>query len=135
MSTNLRPKLVGLVATVALFAIPVAGSLPASASVTHRVPPRLTGQWARPWSGGTEHLMLYGSRFRFFYDRYVRFAAHGLVSARDHRITFYASNQCTGTGTYEWSLKKGALKFVQAPGSSDPCPREPIVTSGTWRRH
>src|SRR5438067_2320535 len=103
MTTNLKLNLVGLLTTIALFAIPAAGSLATSASVTHRIPPRLAGQWAIPWSGGTEHLTLYRSRFRFFYDRYVRFAAHGLVSVSGHRITFYRSNQCTGTGTYQWS--------------------------------
>ena len=37
-----------------------------------------------------------------------------------------------GTGTYRWSRNKRGLTFVQAPGSSDICPREPILTSTTW---
>jgi hypothetical protein len=152
MNTKLKTKLAGLftataniasiasmallatltsAATLALFAMLIAGSPAASAA--DRVPPRLAGQWAIPWSGGTEHLTLYGSsRFRFFFDRYVKFAAHGRLSVRGHTITFHHSNQCTRPGTYQWSLTKGRLTFLQAAGSSDPCPREPILTSGTW---
>jgi hypothetical protein len=119
------------VATLALFATLVASS-PAAASATHRVPPRLDGQWATPWSGGTEHLRLYGTRFKFFFNRRVRLVATGHVSITGHMITFYRSNQCNGTGTYKWSRSKRGLTFVQAPGSSDFCPREPILTSTTW---
>ena len=132
MSTNLKLKLIGLITTIALFAIPVAGSLAASA--TQRVPPRPDGQWTIPWLGGTEHLTLGESRFRFFFNHQARFSAHGRLSLSGDKITFRNSNQCTGTGTYEWSLSKAGLTFVQAAGSSDPCPREPVLTSGTWTR-
>jgi hypothetical protein len=152
MRTNLTLKLAGLlttganiasmvsaamlamltsVATLALFAMLVVGS-PAAASATHRVPPRLDGRWAAPWSGGTEHLRLYGTRFKFFFNRRVRFAAKGHVSVTGDMVTFYRSNQCNGTGTYRWSRNKRGLTFVQAPGSSDICPRESILTSTTW---
>ena len=151
MRTNLKLKLAGLttttanivsiasvailamltsVAMLALFAMLVAGS--PAASPSDRVPPQLAGQWAIPWSGGTEHLRLYDQRFEFFFDHLVRYSAHGHVSVRGHTITFHRSNQCTGTGTYKWSRNKRGLRFVQATGSSDPCPREPILTSGTW---
>lgn len=119
------------VATLGLFATLVAGS-PAAASATHRVPPRLDGQWTTPWMGGTEHLKLYGTRFKFFFNRRVRLAAKGHVSVTGHMITFYRSNQCNGTGTYKWSRTKRGLTFVQAPGTSDFCPRGPILTSRTW---
>jgi hypothetical protein len=152
MSTHVKLKLAGLfstianivsivsiamlgmltsVATLALFAMLVAGS-PAAASATHQVPPRLDGQWATRWSGGTEHLRLYGTRFKFFFNRRVGLAAKGRVSVTGHMVTFYRSNQCNGTGTYKWSRSKRGLTFVQAPGSSDFCPRKPILTSRTW---
>jgi hypothetical protein len=119
------------IATLAVLVLLVVGS-PAAASATDRVPPRLDDHWATPWSGGTEHLRLYGTRFKFFFDRRVRLAAKGRVSVTGHMITFYKSNQCNGTGTYKWSRSKRGLTFVQAPGSSDFCPREPILTSRTW---
>jgi len=119
------------VATLAVFAMSIAGS-PAVASATHHVPPRLDGQWATPWMGGTEHLRLYRTRFKFFFDRRVRLAAQGHVSVTGDMITFYRSNQCNGTGTYRWSRSKRGLTFVQARGSSDFCPREPILISRTW---
>ena len=59
----------------------------------------------------------------------------GDVSVSGNTITFYRSQTCSGTGTYQWSLSGGGLTFGQAAGSSDPCPREPILTSGTWTRH
>ncbi len=56
-------------------------------------------------------------------------------SVSGNTSTFYSSQYCTGIGTYQWSLSDGALTFVQAAGSYDPCPREAVLTSGTWTRH
>jgi hypothetical protein len=65
-------------------------------------------------------------------DHQVTYSAKGGMSVSGHLITFYESKQCSGTGTYKWSLRKGHLRFVQAAGSSDLCLREPILTSRTW---
>src|SRR5689334_23742455 len=134
MSTNLKLKLVGLFTSVgiAMFSLPVAVSPATGAS--HRVPERMEGQWAIPWSGGTEHLRLYDSRFEFFFGHWIRSSAHGRVSVSDHTITFHRSNVCSGTGTYRWSTSKRGLRFVQVAGSADPCLRAPILTKGTWTR-
>jgi hypothetical protein len=121
-----------LVAAALLSASVLAGG--AGASGSGRVPPHLAGHWAIPWAGGTEYLTLADSRFRFFFDHGARYAAHGQVSVSGDTITFYNSNQCTGTGTYQWSRSGGGLTFVQVPGSSDPCPRAAILTSGVWTR-
>ena len=122
-----------LAATVVLSASVMAG--PAAASGKNQVPPQLAGQWAIPWSGGTEYLTLADSHFMFFFDQPSRHAvARGAVSVSGNTITFYSSNQCTGTGTYYWSRSDGGLTFVQVPGSFDPCPRAAILTSGTWTR-
>ena len=124
-----------LFAAVALFSASVlAGS--AAASRRSQVPPQLAGQWAVALQdGSTEYLTLGDSRFRFFNSANgAQFAASGRVSVSGDTITFFGSNQCTGTGTYEWSRSGGGITFVQVPGSSDPCPRGPILTSGTWTR-
>lgn len=129
---SIKLKLVGLLTVIAMFSLPVAGS--PAARATHRVPADMDGQWAIPWQGGTEYLRLAGSQFTFFYDSPSGGSARGQVSVSGDTITFYSSNECTGTGTYDWSLSDSGLTFVQAPGSSDPCLREPVLTSGTWTR-
>ncbi|MGN6167128.1 MAG: hypothetical protein ACTHQQ_03030 [Solirubrobacteraceae bacterium] len=132
MTTNLKLKLVGLFTTIgiAMFSLPVAGSPAAGAS--HQVPEHMEGGWAIRWSGGTEHLRLYDSRFEFYFDHFAAGTAHGRVSVSGHTITFHRSNVCTGTGAYDWSQSKRGLRFVQVAGSSDPCPRAPILAKGTW---
>ena len=120
------------VATVVLSAGVLAGS--AAASGNDQVPPQLAGQWGIPWSGGTEYLTLADSRFMFFFNYPGGAPATGHVSVNGDTITFYSSDVCKGTGTYQWSLSGGGLTFVQAPGSSDRCPRVAILTSGTWTR-
>ena len=132
MSTNLKLNLVGLLTAIgiAMFSLPVAGS--AAAGASHRVPEHMEGQWAIRWSGGTEHLRLYDSRFEFFFDHFATGTARGRVSVSGHTITFHRSTVCIGTGTYRWSLRKHGLRFAQVAGSSDPCPRAPILTKGTW---
>jgi hypothetical protein len=103
-------------------------------SAADQVPPQLAGQWAIPWQGGTEYLTLADSRFMFFFNHPGQEPPMGDVSVTGTTITFFSSQTCTGTGTYQWSLSNGGLTFTQAAGSSDPCPREPILTSGTWTR-
>ena len=113
MTTNLKLRLAGLFTTIAnvtniallglvtsitmlaSFALLLAGS-PAAATATHRVPPRLDGRWATAWSGGTEHLRLYGTRFKFFFDRRVRLAVKGHVSVTGDMVTFSRSTSATG---------------------------------------
>ncbi len=51
-------------AMLAIFAF--AGSPAASAA--DQIPTQLAGQWAIPWSGGTEYLTLADSRFMFFFN-------------------------------------------------------------------
>jgi hypothetical protein len=106
-----------------------------AASAAAQIPPQLAGQWAIPWQGGTEYLTLADSRFMFFFNHPGQEPPMGDVSVTGTTITFYSSQTCTGTGTYQWSLSNGALTFTQAAGSSDPCPRQAVLTSGTWTRH
>jgi len=120
-------------AAVVLSALAFAGSPAARAA--GQMPPQLAGQWAIPWQGGTEYLTLADSRFMFFFNHPGGEPPMGDVSVSGNTITFYRSQTCSGTGTYQWSLSGGGLTFGQAAGSSDPCPREPILTSGTWTRH
>jgi hypothetical protein len=120
------------VAAVVLAAIALAAT--PAASATSQVPPQLAGQWAISWHGGTEYLTLADSRFMFFFNTPSNGFAFGAVSATGNTITFYSSNVCVGTGTYEWSLSDGGLTFVQVAGSSDPCLREAVLTSGAWAR-
>jgi hypothetical protein len=125
------------VATTALVsAIALSGS--SAAGATDPVPEQLAGQWAilHPLpEGGTEYLLLAGSHFTFFHNSPAKHAKPaGQVSVSGDTITFYSSNECTGTGTYIWSLSDGGLTFVQVPTSSDPCPREALLTLGTWTR-
>jgi hypothetical protein len=128
-------------------AIAAAGALVGSgvaspaASEASRVPPQLAGQWeisavslAPPYELGTEYLTLADSRFMFFFNNPSGGFAYGEVSVSGNTITFYSSNVCTGTGTYQWSLSDGGLTFVQVAGSNDPCPREVDLTLGTWTR-
>jgi hypothetical protein len=105
-----------------------------AAGAAAQVPPHLAGQWAIPWQGGTEYLTLADSRFMFFFNHPAGEPPMGDVSVTGTTITFDSSQTCTGTGTYQWSLSNGGLTFTQAAGSADPCPREPILTSGTWTR-
>ena len=49
-------------------------------------------------------------------------------------ITFYSSNRCNGTGTYQWSLSDGRLSFVQVAGSNDPCQRRVFLQAADWTR-
>jgi hypothetical protein len=123
-------RLLFVVASILLSTVVLAASPPAGA--TNRVPPQLAGQWAIPWQGGTEYLTLADSRFMFFFNYPGGVPAMGAVSVTGNTITFYSSNYCTGTGTYEWSLNDGGLTFAQAADSNDPCQREAILTSGTW---
>lgn len=132
MSKRRLPLLLAT-ATAALSIFALTGSPAASAA--NQVPPQLAGQWAIPWQGGTEYLTLADSRFMFFFNHPVQEPPMGDVSVAGTTITFYSSQTCTGTGTYQWSLSNGGLTFTQAAGSADPCPREPILTSGTWTRH
>ena len=120
-------------AAVVLSALAFAGSPAARAA--DQIPPQLAGQWAIPWQGGTEYLTLADSRFMFFFNHPGGEPPMGDVSVSGNTITFHRSRTCSGTGTYQWSLSGGGLTFGQAAGSSDPCPREPILTSGTWTRH
>src|SRR6516165_4166973 len=115
-------------AAVVLSALAFAGSPAARAA--DQVPPQLAGQWAIPWQGGTEYLTLADSRFMFFFNHPGQEPPMGDVSVTGTTITFFSSQTCTGTGTYQWSLGNAGLTFTQAAGSSDPCPREPILTSG-----
>jgi len=109
--------------------------LPQAAGATSsQVPPALAGQWSISWHGGTEHLTLADERFMFYFNYPGGVPAMGDVSVSGNTITFYSSNVCTGTGTYDWSLSDGGLTFVQSAGSSDPCQREAVLTSGTWTR-
>jgi len=119
-------------AAAVLSTLAFAGSPAAHAAV--QLPPQLAGQWGIPWSGGTEYLTLADSRFMFFFNHPVGEGAVGDVAVSGNTITFYSSQVCNGTGTYQWSLSGEGLTFVQVAGSSDPCPREPILTSGTWTR-
>jgi hypothetical protein len=118
--------------TAVVSAIALAGS--SAAGATDPIPLQLQGQWAipTPSQGGTEYLKLEDSHFEFSHHNPSTGTAKGQLSVSGNTITFYSSNQCTGTGTYDWSLSDGGLTFVQAPGSSDPCQREAVLTSGTW---
>jgi hypothetical protein len=127
-----RLHLVFLAVSVVASAIVLAAS--PAASATAQVPPQLAGQWGISWQGGTEYLTLADSRFMFFFNSPGGIPAMGDVSVSGDTITFYSSNYCTGTGTYQWTLSNGGLTFVQVAGSNDPCLREPILTSGTWTR-
>jgi hypothetical protein len=126
-----RPLLLAA-ATAVLSIFALTGSPAARAA--DQVPPQLAGQWAIPWQGGTEYLTLADSRFMFFFNHPAGQPPTGAVSVTGTTITFDSSQTCTGTGTYQWSLSNGGLTFTQAADSSDPCPREPILTSGTWTR-
>ena len=133
----MKIKYLSVFAAIAAGAALVGGGV-ATAS---RVPPQLAGQWeisavslAPPYELGTEYLTLADSRFMFFFNRPGGIPPMGEVSVSGNTITFYSSNYCTGTGTYEWSLSDGGLTFVQVAGSNDPCPREVDLTSGTWTR-
>jgi hypothetical protein len=118
--------------TVLIGAILFAGS--PAANATEQVPSQLAGQWAISWQGGTEYLTLADSRFMFFFNYPGGVPAMGEVSVSGNTITFYSSNYCIGTGTYQWSLSGGTLTFTQVAGSNDPCLREPILTSDAWTR-
>jgi hypothetical protein len=132
MSTR-RLHLLLATATAALSVFALAGGPAASAA--DQIPPQLAGQWAIPWQGGTEYLTLADSRFMFFFNYPGGEPPMGDVSASGSTITFYSSEYCTGTGTYQWSLSNGGLTFMQAAGSADPCQREAVLASGTWTRH
>jgi hypothetical protein len=127
-----RVPLLLAAATAVLSILALTGSPAASAA--DQVPPQLAGQWAIPWQGGTEYLTLADSRFMFFFNHPGGEPPMGDVSVTGTTITFFSSQTCAGTGTYQWSLGNGGLIFTQAADSSDPCPREPILTSGTWTR-
>jgi hypothetical protein len=128
---------VPLVAAAALCSASVLAAS-ATATATDPVPEQLAGQWAIPHpqpEGGTEYLILAGSHFTFFHDSPAKHGnPTGPVSVSGDTITFSSSDECAGTGTYVWSLSDGGLTFVQASGSSDPCPREALLTLGTWTR-
>jgi hypothetical protein len=133
----MKIKYLSVFAAIAAAAALVGGGV-ATAS---RVPPQLAGQWqitttsiAPPYELGTEYLTLADSRFMFFFNHPGGIPPMGEVSVSGNTITFYSSNYCTGTGTYEWSLSDGGLTFVQVAGSNDPCPRERDLTLGTWTR-
>lgn len=117
-----------------MIATTIATTATVEAATITPLPPQLAGMWGIPWSGGTEYLTLSDSRFMFFRNDPSGGFAFGHVSVSGNTITFFSSNHCTGTGTYEWSLSNGGLTFVQVASSSDQCPREAVLTSGTWRR-
>lgn len=106
-----------------------------AANAKTQVPPELAGTWAiQGPNGGTQFLTLSDSRFRFFSPDFPDVPSRGAVSVSGNLITFYSSNRCNGTGTYEWTLDGGGLTFVQAAGSNDPCSRAAFLTFGTWTR-
>ena len=127
-----RLHLLFLAATVLLSAIVLAGSPAASAA--NNVPGELAGVWCLPLSDGNfQCLLLADSRFRFFVNNRSSGSASGHVSVSGDTITFYSSNVCTGTGTYQWSLSAGGLTFIQL--TPDPCPRAEFLPAGTWTAH
>ena len=128
-----RLHLLFLAATVLLSAIVLAGS--PAASATNNVPGELAGVWCLgPLSGGDfQCLLLADSRFEFFVNNPSGGFAYGHVSVSGNTITFYSSNVCTGTGTYQWSLSDGGLTFIQL--TPDPCRRAEFLPAGTWTAH
>jgi hypothetical protein len=82
------------------------------------------------WS---ECLLLADSRFEFFVNNPSGGFAYGEVSVSGNTITFFSSNVCTGTGTYQWSLSDGGLTFIQL--TPDPCRRAEFLPAGTWTAH
>src|SRR5215468_1959932 len=116
MSKHRPLLLAAATATLSIFAL--TGSPAARAA--DQIPPQLAGQWAIPWQGGTEYLTLADSRFMFFFNHPGGEPPMGDVSVSGNTITFYRSQTCSGTGTYQWSLSGGGLTFGQAADSSDP---------------
>src|SRR5439155_17089928 len=89
-----------------------------AASAANQVPGQLAGLWALPLGNGDyQDLLLADSRFEFFVNNPSGGFAFGDVSVSGNTITFYSSNQCSGTGTYQWSVSDGGLTFVQVAGS------------------
>jgi heat shock protein HslJ len=130
-------RLALIAAGVAAAAVTMISSATASpkqtATGTNQVPPQLAGQWAISWQGGTQYLILADSRFKFLFDYpFGQPPPMGAVSVSGNTITFYSAQYCNGTGTYQWSLSDGSLTFTQVATSNDPCPREAVLTSGTW---
>ena len=121
-----------LILSVVGSGIVLGGSPAANAAV--QVPPQLAGTWSISVEGGVQHLTLADSQFLFFSPTFPDVPSMGNVAVSGDTITFYASNRCNGTGTYEWSLSDGGLTFVQVPGSNDPCRRAVFLTVGTWTR-
>ena len=121
-----RLLLLGLSVVSSVVAL-TAGPAPGA---TNLVPAELAGTWTR--NSGAQFLTLAGPRFAFFSPDFPDFPAMGAVSVSGNTVTFYSSNRCNGTGTYQWSLSDGRLTFVQVPGSNDPCARAVVLTSAAW---
>src|ERR687885_2378788 len=112
--------------------IVLAGSPTASAK--NEVPGEVAGMWCLPLSSTeSQCLLLADSRFEFFVNNPSGGFAYGQVSVGGNTITFYSSNACTGTGTYQWSLSDGGLTFIQL--TPDPCRRAALLPAGTWTVH
>jgi hypothetical protein len=104
-----------------------------AASAANHVPGQLAGVWVLPLGNGDyQDLLLADSRFEFFVNNPSGGFAFGDVSVSGNTITFYSSNQCSGTGTYQWSVSDGGLTFVAL--TADPCPRAQYLPAGTWTR-
>ncbi len=120
-----------LAVAMVLSAIALAGGHAANAA--NQVPGQLAGLWVLPLGNGDyQDLLLADSRFEFFVNNPSGGFAFGQVSVSGNTITFYSSNRCSGTGTYQWSVTDGGLTFV--PLTSDPCARAAYLPAGTWTR-
>jgi hypothetical protein len=119
------------VAALLVSAIALVGS--PTASATNQVPGELAGVWCLPLSSGDNQcLLLADSRFEFFVNNPSEGFTFGEVSVSGNTITFYSSNRCSGTGTYEWSRSDAGLTFVSL--GYDPCRRAQYLPAGTWTR-
>jgi hypothetical protein len=128
---KIRLHLLILAVAMALSAIALVGGPAASAA--NQVPGQLAGLWALPLGNGDyQDLLLADSRFEFFVNNPSGGFAFGDVSVSGDTITFYSSNRCSGTGTYQWSVSNGGLTFV--PLTADPCPRAQYLPAGTGTR-
>lgn len=130
----MRRQWVGiLVVLAATSGLALAGARAATASAQVRRQ-SFAGTRATSLQGGRQLLTLADSRFSFISPSFPGLPAFGEVSVSGDTITFYSSNRCNGTGTYQWSVSDGTLTFVEVSGSSDPCNRRAALTSGGWTR-
>jgi hypothetical protein len=99
-------------------------------------PGGLAGSWAFETGDGTsQRLVLHGQTYTVYVlggGQTASDTASGRIDVDGDQITFYGGSRCPGSGTYQWTVAGGVLRF--SARDSDPCPRSELLPSAAWTR-